>query len=621
MMSDCTRLARGRQSSKWRLLIGGALPLLVFASILAFNGKLADVAHAAPANQVGGSTTGHLTLVGTMSPSRWAAPPQSSSASLAPLHLVPHSAGPGNKAPGAPTLTVPVVRGNGVEPTGHGSDLNANFTGLKAFDNGAFGNGSVEPPDQGLCVSSLQVLEMVNNVVAFYNRSGSLIAGPVNLASFFAENVFISDPRCYFDPTTSAWFFTVTAIDFTAQRSHVDVLVAKGANLLAAPFVKYTIDTTDDGTNGTPSHLHCPCLADQPLLGADAFGVYVSTNEFSLAPLGQFFNGAQIYAISKKQLVAQVPPPPSPFFVHYENLAHGAQAAFSVQPAITRGDSAQAEFFLDELDVNGSNGLPGLDNRIGVWALTQQSLLNTGGMPTLSVIVITSETYGFPVQFSQRSGPAPLAAKNNEPLGLLVSANDDRMMQVVFSGGSLWSSLNTIVQVQGDPDNTPRDGVAWFNITPTVSNNVVTGAEIRQGYVAVQGDYLLYPSIALSAQGQAKLVVSLAGPDFFPTAAYALFNASDGGGKFGDIRFAAAGVGPEDGASCLSGMPGVQGACRWGDYSAAVTDPSDGSVWMAVEFINQSCTSAQYSVDPTCGGTRDPLANWATRIFQLNPRA
>lgn len=616
MMSDCTRLARGRQSSKWRLLMGGTLPLLVFASMLAFNGKLADVAHAAPANQVGGATAGHLTLVGTMSPSRWAASPQSSSASLAPLRLAPHSAGLGSTAPSAPTPTAPpVVRGNGVEPTGHGSDLNANFTGLKAFDNGAFGNGFVEPPDQGLCVSSLQVLEVVNNVVALYNRSGSLIAGPVNLASFFAENVFISDPRCYFDPTTSAWFFTVTAIDVTAQRSHVDVLVAKGADLLAAPSVKYMIDTTDH----TADHPHCPCLGDQPLLGVDAFGVYVSTNEFSIAPLGQFFNGAQIYAISKAQLVALGPT--LPFVVHYNNLAHGTQAAFSVQPAITRGDSAQAEFFLDELDVNGSNNMPGLDNRIGVWALTQQSLLNTGGMPTLTSIVITSETYGFPVQFSQKSGPAPLAAKNNEPLGLLVSANDDRMMQVVFSGGSLWSSLDTIVQVQGDPDNTPRDGVAWFNITPTVTNNVVTGAEIRQGYVAVQGDYLLYPSIALSAQGQAKLVVSLAGPDFFPTAAYALFNASDGGGKFGDIRFAAAGVGPEDGASCLSGTPGVQGACRWGDYSAAVTDPSDGSVWMAVEFINQSCTSAQYSIDPTCGGTRDPLANWATRLFQLNPRA
>jgi len=51
---------------------------------------------------------------------------------------------------------------------------------------------------------------------------------------------------------------------------------------------------------GTPN---CPCLGDQPLLGADANGFYVATNEFSIAGPPLAFNGAQVYAMSKHALV------------------------------------------------------------------------------------------------------------------------------------------------------------------------------------------------------------------------------------------------------------------------------------------------------------------------------
>ena len=64
----------------------------------------------------------------------------------------------------------------------------------------------------------------------------------------------------------------------------------------------YKIDTTDDGTLGTPSHPNCPCLGDQPLIGADANGFYVTTNEFPLFLNG--FNGAQVYALDKFALAS-----------------------------------------------------------------------------------------------------------------------------------------------------------------------------------------------------------------------------------------------------------------------------------------------------------------------------
>ena len=59
-----------------------------------------------------------------------------------------------------------------------------------------------------------------------------------------------------------------------------------------------------------------PCFQDYPHIGADANGVYVSTNEYDL--FGPNFNAAQIFAFSKAQLAAH---PASSDVTLVENLA------------------------------------------------------------------------------------------------------------------------------------------------------------------------------------------------------------------------------------------------------------------------------------------------------------
>ena len=43
------------------------------------------------------------------------------------------------------------------------------------------------------------------------------------------------------------------------------------------------------------------------------------------------------------------------------------------------------------------------------------------------------------------------------------------------------------------------------------------------------------------------------------------------------------------------------------------------AIWIASEYIGQTCTLAQYEAAPfgSCGGTRTALANWYTRISQV----
>jgi hypothetical protein len=106
------------------------------------------------------------------------------------------------------------------------------------------------------------------------------------------------------------------------------------------------------------------------------------------------------------------------------------------------------------------------------------------------------------------------------------------------------------------------------------------------------------------------------GEDFFPSSGYVTINEA---GSVSRVHVAAAGLGPDDGFTSYKAFVGDPPRTRWGDYSAAWTDGSD--IWIASEYIGQTCTFAQYVTAPigSCGGTRVSLTNWFTRISKLTP--
>ena len=78
------------------------------------------------------------------------------------------------------------------------------------------------------------------------------------------------------------------------------------------------------------------------------------------------------------------------------------------------------------------------------------------------------------------------------------------------------------------------------------------------------------------------------------------------------------GAGPDDGFTNYGAAFGIDPPrTRWGDYGAAVVDGS--KIWMASEYIGQTCTYTQFITGPIgrCGGTRSALANWDTRITEV----
>jgi hypothetical protein len=374
-------------------------------------------------------------------------------------------------------------------------------------------------------------------------------------------------------------------------------------------FTIFGYDVTDDGKNGTPNHAGCPCFGDQPLLGADHFGIYQSTNEFNES--GTAFNGAQVYAFSKEGIVeaAESTTAPLPVLVRIDAsqaLVPYGGLSYSIQPATSPNggndeDGRGTEYFLSALQF-GNPGYEVYDNRIAVWALKNTRSLSSD-TPSVSLLfaVISSETYGQPDPATQKAGEIPLGTSLGEPEELL-NTNDDRMNQVVYADGLLYSGVNTKLSVGG----ASQAGIAWFVVRPT-NGMKLKGSVVQQGYVAVKGNNVLFPSIAVSASGQGVIALSLAGPDYFPSAAYV--DVSDGF-AWPFIHVAGAGQDPDDG---FTGYPEYTGGNvgRWGDYSAAVAD-GDGRIWFASEYIPNACSTLTLPC-------RTSLANWGTFIASIEP--
>lgn len=494
-------------------------------------------------------------------------------------------------------------------PTPAGKNLVAasgglGFDGLNEVDQGDVSGAILEPPDQGLAVGEGIVLEAINSAGAFFDaNTGENFFGPG--AAFpleiFAPGLSPTDPKCAYDPNTGQWIITYLGL---GARDFV-VIAVSATNDPVGAYNVYGIDTTDDGNDGTPSHPGCPCFGDQPLLGSDANALFVSTNEF-----GATFNGSQIYAIDK---AAAESGSPTPNVMQFWPGALEEGIAYSVQPATVPpggsfdGNNGGTEYFLSSLDFFGT-----LDNRVAVWAMTGTSNISTNPLLlTLNEKTLGSEVYGTPVANQQAPGPLPLrdalaagefVDSSGNPVFIkeheeLVQSNDDRMNQTVFANGLLWAGLNTVVKTRNGPT---RTGIAYFAVTPNFPDGGSFAPSIsNQGYVAVNNESAIFPSIGVNAAGNGVIAFSVVGPNLYPGSAWARIGTSG----VGPLMLAGAGTAPDDGFTGYSAFGGNRVA-RWGDYSAALSD-ENGNIWVASEYIPNR--------------PRFIYANWGTFVSMVTP--
>jgi hypothetical protein len=588
--------------------------------------------------------------------------------------------------------------------------LGSSFEGLNFYQQRYARGGnqfSVEPPDQALCVGNGKVVEAVNDVFNAYDSSGAsllpdntatnVVGGlprnvnhAVDLNSLYGYPAAINratgvrgpnltDPTCIFDAQTQRYFLVVLTLEVNPTTgaftlaNHLDLAVSKSANP-AGQWSVYKIDVTNDGSSNPSPANKCPCLGDYPHIGADANGVYLTTNAYPWN--GNGFNGAQIYALSKAQLAAGAATVSMQHIDTFGKVAAPSDAGptqpgFTVWPAHSPGTSSYessangTEYLMssnaaDEATrpVSGTGG-PGASSQVVVWSLTNTaSLVSATPALQLTSQVLPSNLYAIPPKQTQPgSGSAPTTATpqghciNNTttptiagigcwrllfgaepPHTEVVSrpdSNDTRMQQVMYANGKLWGALDTALNPDGGAQ---QAGIAWFIVKPSTATGSLASKMALQDYLGAAGKDLTYPAIGVTPSGRGVMAFTLSGTADFPSAAYAAIDANVG---VGDYHVAAAGQATADGFSSYKAQVGGNPPrTRWGDYGAASVDGS--SVWIASEYIAHACDYATWggpfftggtgdNLLGTCAGTpggvgtRAALGNWSTRVSQVTP--
>ena len=609
--------------------------------------------------------------------------------------------------PDAYNGTISLSSGSGGGPTISGAkkaksnpSVDTSFEGLNFYQQRYARGGnqfSIEPPDQGLCVGNGFELEVVNDVVNIYNASGASVLPDntaTNIVSGFPRNVNhavdlnsfygyppavnrstgvqgpeLTDPSCLYDAATQRWFMVVLTLDRNPNNSlnlvnHLDLAVSQTSDPTGSWNI-YKIDVTNDGTN-TGGQNPGPYLGDYPHMGADANGIYLTTNAYPWCCNG--FAGAQIYALSKAQLAAgaanvTIQHIDTSGLVNAPSETGSTQPGFTVWPAQSPGTGSfntgngGTEYFLssnaaDETQkpISGAAGTR-TSTQLVVWTMTNTSSLNSASPAvSLSNQILPVGQYGVPPKQQQPgSGTAP---GMNTPQGfclndtttatiagvgcwrLLVGAgptgevvsrpdsNDTRMQQVTWANGKLWGALDTTV----NPDLGPaRAGIEYFVVNPNA------GKIDNQGYLGAAGHDFTYPAIGVTASGRGVMAFTDTGDATFPSAAYAAIDAKAGVSAWNDVALGAA---PDDGFTSYKAQVGNPPRTRWGDYGAAAVDGN--SIWIASEYIANTCDYTAWggpfflggtgdNLLGTCGGAshgpgvRAALGNWSTRISKLTP--
>lgn len=525
-------------------------------------------------------------------------------------------------APSAPSGVLP--DGNPPSPilTSH-PGLLAQFAGL-----GSSNSTRVGVPDQGLCVANGRVLEVINNGVAVFDPAGALLSGITDLRAFFGYplDARVFDPSCLFDLTTDRWF-VVAALSEGPLKSALLVAVSTSADPLDAWLV-YRIAGQSDGTDGTPSHPECPCLQDFPHMAFDEYGLHISSSEKSFAALDSpVINGPQIFSVSKRALASGVA---APVVVQLGSIIFDGVAGFGLWPAVaTAGDFAElrhgTQFFLQSV-MDYADLFPGVPREIsgtmGIVALSNTRSLDK----PVPALVLRQGTFStpptlLPLEATQKVGDFPLGQCLNDAVcaetiigGGPFNEVEERLQNFSHvEAAAVRSTLYAVVATAVDVAGQEQAGMLWLRLRARMGTDSAEADVLAHDYLAVAGNDLLYPTIAVGSNGRGVVGLSLSGPDHFPGFGFA--RATRQGLK--NVHLVAAGVGPLDDRSgyVALGADPLLPISRFGDYGAAAFDGT--SFWIAGELVTQVCELEEYFADPTCGGTRHALSNFATHIVQL----
>ncbi|CAI5524749.1 unnamed protein product, partial [Closterium sp. Naga37s-1] len=400
----------------------------------------------------------------------------------------------------------------------------------------------------------------------------------------------------------------------------------------------FFIPGSNDGINSNPDwraplHFNTSRLTtfpDYPQIGTDAYGFFVSVNQYS-ETFEQVY-GAGIYALAKSQLQNPENATILRFVVPYTNALTSPSYTIYPQKVAADGDydySHGGTMYFGWTGVNPNRGAPNETvlvanfTTVGAFALTGTSALGTPEAERLvepHCAAVNTPPFFVPQPVQQKPGPVPLAWQMNstiKPIGPseidargVVVNPERRHMWISFMSafGKEMSAAAVVVRLR----LSLRPNRKWRTLRVFLERfkavGVGGGNSLIQGTIALNrlGKGIITAanpssfSLAIPSlpwHGKGIIAASLAGRSFYPSAAYATLNANVDVGR---VVIAGAGKAPLDD---YKGYRFGATEHRFGDYMTATID-EEGNAWAAVQYV--------------AGQPRSEWSNWATFVFKVD---
>ena len=432
--------------------------------------------------------------------------------------------------------------------------LTQSFNGAGAVDNTAVGFGLLVPPDPAVSVGPNHVVQMINLVHKVYNKSGTLLTGPLKFSAIASTSTDDGDPITLYDHIADRWILLQFSKLFTNGQESLIFCVSQTGDPTGAYNV-YEFKTTG-------------VFPDYPHVGIWNNAYVVTTHNFNTA--GTAFVGQGYWAFDRNKMVAGVPT--------ITAIGFNDATTFGYLPASAEGaklpeSTSNPTFVTYDADEFGGT------DRLQIRTLTPNFVTPASSVLSAAINLPTTAFDARENKVEQQGTATTL-----DGLG-------DRMMsRVTYRRFDNYESMvmNYIVNVSGVNPTTAGTYQAaprWYELTralptdpwtinqqSTFSPTPISGATGINRWMSCPG---------IDQRGNIALGYSRSSTTNFPDIYYAERKKIDPLSSLGAEQ-----------VFNLSGGSQTDASGRWGDYSGMTTDPLDEeTMWFTAEYY--AATSAR----------------------------
>ncbi|HEX6460929.1 MAG TPA: hypothetical protein VF032_18580 [Thermoleophilaceae bacterium] len=444
------------------------------------------------------------------------------------------------------------------------------FDGLSSTSNAAW--AGYTPPDPTGSVGPANYVEIVNSMIAVYDKTGAPQGSPADLQTFFINNGLplaqghthddagdsVFDVQVQWDGASDRWLVAAADVAQPADSSHSGLAsLVYGFSKTADPTGQWCVYQT---TPAAP-------FEDYPKLGHDGTHLMIGTNEFADSSDASPFLGAQLWTAPTPDATPIADSTPVPDDCPAAPATgHPLTGAFTPVPVNVADATSSTTGYV----VATTGG--GTQNSIKLYSVDASA--NVSGPSSIPV-----SSWSPPPNVQQPGTTSTL------------DSQDGRLTQAVAVNGDIWTQ-HSVRSADGK-----RAEVRWYELDGTAKT------KLQQGSITDPSNSVFNPAVSPAMDGTDAGIQYNVGGAFHlvevrsqtrdaATAADTMVNELRVGGPSAAI---------DNDFTCAQGP-----SCRWGDYSGMSPDP-DPSNTHTVWGTNQLNGSIQPNNDPS----------WITRNFAV----